>query len=341
MIIIDGSEGGGQILRTAIGLSAIVKKPIRVINIRKARSNPGLRAQHLEGILTLAKLCNAKVKGARIGSMEIEFIPGEIEAKEIEARISTAGSVALLFQSVQLAACFANDVVTIKVRGGATAGKWAPTIDYVRNVFLPIVNKMGYKAEINVLREGFYPKGGAEVILKIYPVKKLKPIELIDRGKLLEIRGRSVAANLPGHISERQAKSAEEFLRNKGFGRIDIKRENIKAICPGTSITLYAICEKTILGSDNIGEKGVPAEEVGRKAAEELYRSIMSEAALDKHMSDQILTFMAVADGVSRVKIEEFTKHCETNIKTIEKILGVKFKKYDNIIEVEGLGVQA
>ncbi len=340
MIIIDGSEGGGQILRTAIGLAAIVRKPIKVINIRKARSNPGLRAQHLEGIMTLAKICNAKVKGARIGSMEIEFIPGEIEAREVEARISTAGSIALLFQSIQLAACFANDIVTVKVKGGATAGKWAPTIDYVKNVFLPIVKKMGYRADVEVIREGFYPKGGAEVIFKIYPVKKLKPIELLNRGKVLEIRGRSVAANLPSHIPERQARSAEEFLKSKGFERIEISRENVKALCPGTCITLYAICENTILGSDNIGEKGVPAEEVGKKAAEDLYKSISSNAALDKHMSDQILTFMAVADGISRISIEEFTKHCETNIKTIEKILGVKFKRYDNVIEVEGIGVE-
>ncbi len=339
MITIDGSEGGGQILRTSIGLAAIVKKPIRVINIRKARSNPGLRAQHLEGILTLAKLCNAKVRGAKLGSMWIEFIPGEIEAKEIEARISTAGSVALLFQSIQLAGCFANDTVIIRVKGGATAGKWAPTIDYVKNVFLPIVSKMGYSAEITVLREGFYPKGGAEVVIKIHPVDKLKPIKLVERGNVLEIRGRSVVANLPSHIVERQARAARKYLEKKGFRNITITENVVKAICPGTCITLYAICEKTVLGSDNIGERGIPAERVGEVAAEELFRSISSGAALDKHMSDQILPFLAIASGRSKVRIQEFTKHCVTNIKTIEKILGIKFRRENNIIEVDGIGV--
>ena len=88
-----------------------------------------------------------------------------------------------------------------------------------------------------------------------------------------------------------------------------------------------------------MGKKGKPAEEVGREAAKELLGSINSNAALDKYMADQIIPFIALAKGKSRVKVEELTEHCLTNIRVCEEILGIKFEidEENKIIEVDGL----
>jgi RNA 3'-terminal phosphate cyclase (ATP)/RNA 3'-terminal phosphate cyclase (GTP) len=344
LIVIDGKEAGGQILRTALGLSAITSKPIKVINIRGAKKGGvGLKTQHLEGVLAVAQLCNAEVKGAALGSTEIEFIPKKLENKELNVKISTAGSIGLLYQSLQIPAAFTDDIVRINVNGGSTASLWSPPITYIQNVFLPIVRKMGYNAEIKIIKHGFYPKGGSETEIIVYPIKKLNTIKLTSPGKVNRIKGISICSSLlPKHIVERQTNSAIKTLKDYGFDDIRISSQAVKTLSPGTSITLWAECENTILGSDNIGKKGVRAEVIGEECAKKLIRTIESQAALDKFMSDQILIFLALADGISEIKVEEITDHVKTNISVCEQILGCKFKvdEKDRRIEVDGIGLE-
>ncbi|MEM5766536.1 MAG: RNA 3'-terminal phosphate cyclase [Candidatus Aenigmatarchaeota archaeon] len=341
MIVIDGKEGGGQILRTALGLSAITGKSIKVINIRSARrGGTGLKPQHLEGLLAVAQLCDAEIRGAKLGSTEVEFIPKKLRAKELNIKISTAGSIALLFQSLQIVSAFTGDIVKINVKGGSTASAWSPTIQYVQNVFLPIVRKMGYCAEIEIIKHGFYPQGGAEVEITVHPIEKLTAIRLTSPGKTKRIKGVSVVGSLPEHIATRQAEAAKKYFVERNFSNVEIKTETVRTYSPGTSITLWAEAENSILGVDNLGKMGIRAEDIGKQAAEELFKSLQSKSALDKFMSDQIIPFIALADGKSEVTVEKMTQHCISNISVCEKILDCKFSVYEasRRIEVKGMG---
>jgi len=226
MIIIDGSkgEGGGQILRTTVALSALTGKSVRVTNIRAKRPNPGLQAQHISAVRIVAELSGAQVRGLSVGSSEIEFYPKKISGASFKVDIGTAGSITLVLQALMIASIKAQAKVEVDIIGG-TDVRWSPPIDYLRSVTLPMLRKFGYRAEVSLLRRGFYPKGGGRVKVEISPTV-LKRIELIDPGEIVEIRGISFAHSKlrDGKVAETQKEAALRIIKGE-FGKIEAKIE--------------------------------------------------------------------------------------------------------------------
>lgn len=323
----DYGSGGGSITRFATAMSAVTQKSVKIINIRANRPNPGLQTQHLEGIKAVAELCNAKLLGAKLGSKEIEFYPSGIQAKKLIIKPKTAASIGLIFQILKLPAAFADDKIQVHIKGGAIAGLWSPPIPYLENITLPILSKMGYKADVKINKYGFYPTGNSDVEFTIYPWKDKKPLILEEQGKLLEIEGISIASKFleKAKVAERQAKAARNILYNKFQVAPKIKIEYVESHCPGSVIVLWIKTENTILGSDAIGQRGVRSEALGQKAARELINDFEIGATVDKHLSDQVLGYMALAKGKSIIIAQELTGHAKTNIWVIEKFLGEKF----------------
>jgi len=334
IIEVDGAfgSGGGQVLRTACALSTITKKPCRVFAIRKGRSKSGLMPQHLLGIQALTELCQGKLEGDYLGSEEIKFYPGEIKQKELSIKIETAGSIALVLQSLILPGLFSPFETKINFNGGATDTFFSPTIDHFRYVFFKILEKMEVKVKVNILRSGYYPEGGAEVKAIIFPTK-LKDLNLIERGQLKNILVISGASEtLKGKkVAERQLAGAREIL-----GKLKLpteeRAEYYQTDCPGSQICLIAEFENTVIGTDNLGKLEKRAEDVGKEAALELLKEERSGACLDKHLTDQILPYLALAEKKSEVTASEITKHCKTNIWVIEKFINGKFEIKDNLI---------
>jgi RNA 3'-phosphate cyclase len=334
MIEIDGSfgEGGGQILRTATALSAVLKIPCRVFNIRKGREKPGLQTQHLLGLRALAELCNGRLEGDYLNSTEIKFYPGEITRNKITIKIPTAGSITLVLQTLIPVCIFAKNPIEIHFDGGATDTFFSPTIDHFSYVFLKILEKMGAKVEIEILKRGFYPEGGARLRAKIFPAK-LKPINLTERGeikKILIISGASQSLKNK-KVAERQVAGVREILGKLNLP-IEEKIEYYDTQSPGSQVCLIAEFENTILGMDNLGKLGKRAEDVGKEVALELLKEQKTNACLDKHLADQILPYMALAEGKSQVTVSEITEHCKTNIWVIEKFISGKFEIKENLI---------
>ena len=342
MLRIDGSygEGGGQVLRTALALSAITGKAVEVVNIRANRPNPGLATQHMHGVRAIARLCNARVEGAELGSTRVRFEPGEITSQRLQIDIGTAGSISLILQLLLLPCAFSRGAVTLDVKGG-TDVRWSPPIDYVKHVLLPVVAKLGFSASLEVLARGYYPKGGGRVRVTVSPVRRLSGVKILDRGRLLGVEGVAHASRLPEHVVEREARAAREVLSSYNTR---IKLECRKDFSTGTGITLWARYENTRLGGSALGERGKPAEDVGREAARALLAEIESGASVDIHLADQLVPFFALAEGDSAFTVRELTGHLKTNIFVTQQILGTRFEVEEEdglfMVSVRGIGFE-
>jgi len=326
----DLLEGGGQIVRTAIALSALTGKPVKLTKIRDKRPNPGLQAQHVVAVKAVGAICNAETAGLIQGSQELTFTPHGHVAGRWSFDAGTAGSIPLILQALMPATAYAPNKVTVDLTGG-TDVRWSPTIDYVRLIELPLLQLMGYRATIQVHRRGHYPKGGGRVSISVDPAQALKSVSLLERGQLLGIEGISHCVKLPSHVAQRQANAAKEKLNADGFTQVNVATETYPPnqdvhVAPGSGITLLAkFTGGTIVGSDGLGERGKPAESVGVDAASKLLAELASGAPVDRHMGDILIPYMAVAEGKSMIQVSEITMHTVTNIKVAEMVAGVKF----------------
>ena len=331
MLEIDGGQksGSGTLLRLSVALASIIGEPLHIYNIRKKRSEPGLRPQHLESVLTAAKLCNADVKGAYVGSQELWFEPREIRGGELYAEIGTAGSIPMLIMTVLPICVFAKEEVTLKISKGGTDVRHSPTINYLRYVYLRILERMGLRAQIEVRKYGYYPKGMGEVILRTQPCRGLKPIRLEEFGEIRTIEGISVCTFLADRrVAERQAREARRLLQARGLNpKIRIVNDFSNPLQKGSSLALWAETNKgALLGSDSIGEIRKTSERVAEEAVRGLLEEINARATVDVHMADMLVPYVALANGESVYLTRTISDHLESNIWLAEKILGVKFQ---------------
>ncbi|MGA2237665.1 MAG: RNA 3'-terminal phosphate cyclase [Candidatus Bathyarchaeia archaeon] len=331
MIEIDGSlgEGGGQVLRTSIALSALLGKEVHVKNIRGKRPNPGLRAQHMTAIRAVAALSDAETKGLQIGSADLYFAPRKKMSGSFKFDVGTAGSISLVLQALMPASAFSSGKTEFEITGG-TDVKWSPTIDYVRFVVLPNLSKLGYLAELKLIQRGHYPKGGGRVLMMVQPCKGLMPLQLTEQSEIKRVRGISHCVRLPAHVAQRQATAAQDILKEIDQLDVSVTLETYPSatdphVAPGSGIALYTDNEPgSVLGTDSVGERGRSAEEVGRQAATQLVGEINSSAPVDRHMSDILIPYLAVAEGSSEFRTSLITMHTITNARIAELVSGAK-----------------
>eukprot|EP01125_Pyxidicula_operculata_P006911 TRINITY_DN2368_c0_g1_i1.p1 TRINITY_DN2368_c0_g1~~TRINITY_DN2368_c0_g1_i1.p1 ORF type:complete len:415 (-),score=81.39 TRINITY_DN2368_c0_g1_i1:1233-2477(-) len=336
---IDGAygEGGGQVVRNSFSLSALYSRPIRVTSIRANRSNPGLANQHLTGIRLISEITKGTLTGARVKSTCVTHKPGSLNGGEYEADTETAGSICLVVQIALPVALFSPSPCIITMKGGTNAAH-APQTDYLLKVFQPIIRKMGVEFDLQLVTRGFYPKGCGMAILKTNPVKTINPIVMEDRGDINTIEIFAFCAGvIQDHVPNRMVNEAETYLKrglenynnNKveiAFNKIAVKEPKEKAFGDGTAILITAYTSTgCILAGSSIGERGKKAEDVGMEAAEDLLNNIRSGGCIDEYLQDQLIIFMGLADGHSKIKVGPLSGHTKTSIHYTEFFTGAKF----------------
>lgn len=325
--MIDGSEGegGGQILRTAVSLSAIIGKAVEVTNIRAKRSNPGLRPQHMTGIKIIAELFHASVENLKLGADWIRFVPSDrFEGGSVKVDVGTAGSIPMILLAVVPAVSLSNNSLEIEITGG-TDVRASPTIDYVRYVVADAYRNIGIKFTSEVIKRGYYPKGGGIVKTIIEPCKEPEPMDLLAARDVVP-RITSVCGQLPRHVADRQTSSAMIALEKKGIRCNNYSASVETSVSPGSSILVYSASEYgSHIGGDSIGELGKRAEAVGSEAAERFLESAVVQAPVDPFLADMLVLPLALAKGRSKYKIARATEHLQTNLHVASQLVGCKY----------------
>lgn len=333
MIKIDGSfgEGGGQILRTALTLSAIEGKPFEIYNIRAGRRKPGLAPQHLQCIHAMARICNADVKGDKIGSMSLTFHPGEIKSGDYCFEIGTAGSVSLVLQTIFLPLSIAQGPSSVTIKGG-THVPFSPCVHYLEKQWFFFLKKIGFDAKLEMVRAGFYPKGGGEIKTSIENVKDVRPLVLTERGSLIKVNGISAVGNLNLSIAERQKKRAINSLSHINIvAEIDIV--SMPAFGKGTLLFLMCEFENSQCCYFSLGELRKKAERVADEACEGLKCFLETKGVIDEHLADQIILPLSLSKEFSKFTTPEITQHLLTNAEVIQIFSNTKINIEGNLGE--------
>ncbi len=342
MIEIDGShgEGGGQLLRMAVALSALTRKPVTVSRIREGRPNPGLAAQHVTALRAVSELASAQVSGLEPGSPRVIFEPGEVHGGDHAFDVGTAGSVTLVLQACLPVAFAAKEATRLRIVGG-TDVQWSPPLDYFARVFLPLIRRLGGQADLLSHRRGYYPRGGGEVEIAIQPTAAWSPLVISDAGAVERVRGIAHASNLPADIPRRMKQAAIRGLH----GISDVKIEEREypgedAVGQGGAVVLWVEREHALLGASALAERGKSSERVGEEAAEALQAEILSNATVDLHAADQIVAYLAQADRPSSFLVREVTAHLRTMAWLVPQFLGrtIEFQSIGDLSRVKVAG---
>lgn len=320
-VLIDGSEGegGGQLLRTSLTLSMMTAQPFEMIHIRAKRPNPGLQPQHLQAFLAAQQICGAMVEGAGKGSLHVRFSPGEPRGGSYRFDIGTAGATSLVLHTVYLPLSRCDQPSTLRLRGG-THVPWSPSYPHLVDAWLPCLRSMGLKLELTLLRAGFYPHGGGEFVAGIAPVAAIQPLRLTSRGALQEVRVLSAHTNLKDEVAGRQARAAEQLLRQAGLSPV-VEVTNLPSLSRNTVCAITGIFENTRVCYSALGERGKRAEQVAEDACRAFLAFLRTDATVDEYLADQLLLPMALASGPSVMRTPRVTPHLLTNIATLQKFL--------------------
>jgi RNA 3'-terminal phosphate cyclase (ATP) len=327
MLSLDGSygEGGGQILRTALSLAALTGTPVRVERLRAARSRPGLRPQHLTAVQAVARLSQAEVTGARLSSRDLTFRPRALKGGhyffDVAETARSAGAVSLIVQALLPLLIRAEAPATVILKGG-THVPWSPPVHYLSHVFLPALAALGAEVNLTLERWGWYPRGGGEVRLTTRPTRLLTGVRWRAPAARSAFQALSAAARLPEHVARRQAARLSARLGEA----VPVAMVPAGGQDPGSLVFLWG----PRAGFSALGARGKPAEQVADEAVDAYLAFRTSGAAVDRHLADQMLIYLALAQGPSSFTTEAVTSHLLTNVWVIEQFFGPIFEVRGN-----------
>ena len=314
---IDGAygEGGGQIIRSAVSLSCITGRPIRLVNIRRNRRVGGLRPQHLTSVRILQRISNAEVSGAEIGSAELGFVPRAIRGGEIAANVGTAGSIPLILQTIIPLAGTINQRLAVTVSGG-TDVSWSPSMDYTRNVLREALGRMGMRFSIDVRRRGYYPRGGGAAELQVFP-SSIRPISVAGRTSK-DVKLSCTVSKIPVKDIRGDVERVRRDLEGRGFS-VDVRITKEDAADAGSALLAYSIGDDSVYGTDALYD-------VARGGFDMNLDGITGDGfAIDANLADMLVVPASMAACTTRFHVGTITDHLKTNLFVTSKITGCRY----------------
>ena len=261
-------------------------RPFVIEKIRAGRKKPGLLRQHLTAVLAAAEVGGAEVEGAALGSRRLVFRPSRVRSGDYAFRVGTAGSATLVLQTVLPALLLAEGESNLTLEGG-THNPFAPPVDFLEKAYLPLVNRLGPRVEVQLVRPGFYPAGGGQFTVHVQPARQLGRLELVDRGQIVARRVRVLLANLPRHIAERECRT---IAQEPGWDEASFTIDEAKGSRgPGNAVMIELEAEHVTEVFTAFGQLGVRAEDVATEALRQAEEYLAAGVPVGKHLADQLM----------------------------------------------------
>jgi len=329
MKMIDAGHGGGQVLRTALGMAALTGQDIHITHIRQNRPKPGLQPQHLACVKAIAQISGGQAVGATIGASELTLRPNSVKGGDFTFDIGTAGSTSLLLQCILPPLLFADEDSVVRITGG-TDVPFAPPSLFLQRVFLPAIRAMGAEVTLKVEKHGFYPKGGGGLEARITPVGRLEPLDWLEKGKSLGAHATVLSCNLPAHVAEREKTVLEKA------GIADVRIDSPDAVGVGNVAFIQADYAHAAMGFDALGKIGKSAESVAQEALQKWQAFGKSDDACEPHLLDQLLLYAALAEGESRIRLQYLSEHAISNLRVLHELMETEHAFDGNVLTVHG-----
>lgn len=312
---IDGSrgEGGGQVLRTSLALALATGRAVRVTNVRAGRPKSGLLRQHLAALRAAAEVSGARVSGDELGSTTVELAPGRVRAGDYRFAVGSAGSTTLVLQTVLLPLALCGGSSRLRIEGG-THNRAAPPFEFLERSYVPLLRRMGFDVEVELVRAGYEPAGGGEIAVRIGPANALRPLDLCDRGESGPRGAQVRIANLPARIAEEEREVLVRML-DLAPDAVELL-EDRSALGPGNVVTLFAHFGDVEHAFTSFGRFGTSARRVAQLAVRQHRRFLLSAAAVDEHLADQLLLPLALGAG-GRFTLDRPSSHTTTNLELL------------------------
>lgn len=328
-VSVDGSlyEGGGQIIRVALGLSLICQKPVHIFNIRSGRSNPGLAESHLTSVNTLASISNSQVQGNVKGSTSLSFTPGQVRSGNFRAICSTAGSTNLILQAALPVLISTSSTLTIT---GGTDTDFSPPSFHLTNVLQPALHKLGINCEITIEKHGFYPKGQGKVLVRTQPSVpsslNLLKTEYFDTFCSILTTGKGKNSpnllEITNKLTEKLRIPSEKIV-TQGVNSKD-SAIVVSIYCNTLFVPIqYSFIENFRNSSYNIGN-----------VCNEFTQEISLGHTIDQHFQDQILMFLVLAKGPSSFYTTNLTPHTRAVIYLINLFQAAEVQYENSVLTI-------
>jgi RNA 3'-terminal phosphate cyclase (ATP) len=199
---------------------------------------------------------------------------------------------------------------------------------------------IGINFSINILKRGYYPKGGGIIQAEISPCKNISSFDLLNR-RNVEPKIASVCCQLPKSVAERQISSALLRLERRGVRCNFYSSSFESSLSPGTSILVYSESDfGPYVGGDSVGARDKSAEKVGEEAVQNFIESYEVNVPIDRFLADMLVIPLSLTKGKSRYRIGIVTEHLKTNLHVVSQIVGCKYQiepaEKSHIVTIEG-----
>jgi len=329
---------GCNFLRQRLVLSTLTSKPVKISKIRFKDDDPGIRDFESSLLRLMDKITNgSKIEVNETGT-DLSFLPGILSGGRVEHDCGTEHSIGYFLEVLVALGPFCKNPLHATLTG-VTNNQTDPSVDLIKASVLPVLRKFVLDdegLELKVVKRGAAPEGGGQVVFKCPVKRQLKPVQVVDQGKIKRIRGTAWAVRVSPSVPNRVVEATKGVLL-KFIPDVYIYTDHFTGSksgkSPGFGLTLSAETNTGVILSAEVcsnpsgsGSPTVP-EELGVLGAKMLLEEIFRGGCADSASQSLVALFMSMGPtDVSKFLVGPLSPYTVQFLRHTKDFLDLMFK---------------